>query len=58
MKNKTPDTKKTRKINIMNSRRSFIKNIGAGAAFSSVAFSSSAAFNSLTDPGAWGKMII
>jgi len=36
----------------MNSRRSFIKKIGAGAAFSTVAFSSSAAFNSLTDPGA------
>ena len=36
----------------MNSRRSFIKKIGAGAAFSTVAFSSSPAFNSLTDPGA------
>ena len=35
----------------MNSRRSFIKKIGAGAAFSTVAFSSSGAFTSHTDPG-------
>ena len=33
----------------MNSRRSFIKRIGAGAALTTVAFSSSPAFNALID---------
>ena len=52
--NRTSEAKKTRKTNNMNSRRSFIKKISAGAALSTVAFSSSSAFAALTDPGTNG----